>query len=254
MNGQVDVANYPTRSLTARPVARTKYRLGPHRIVLPLLAAIVVLDQGVKWWAWRHASGVRVNYGGDVLSPATLGTWYRLPVSGALLDWLDSGLLIVAGWLFLRRRRSIPMLISGAAVIGGWGSNILDRLFMHYWTAPGSVRGVVDFIPIGPHYYNVADMFIIVGTPLFILAGAVSIRQTLVTRRPPATKQVARRTHHPHRARAVMLAVATPVILATIVGVGAANFGGVNAPIRLVSSSTDQPVLITHQGNFAALD
>jgi len=36
--------------------------------------------------------------------------------------------------------------VPGALVIGGWSSNLLDRLGMHYWTAPGSVRGAVDFI------------------------------------------------------------------------------------------------------------
>jgi len=36
--------------------------------------------------------------------------------------------------------------------------------------APGSVRGVVDFIHIGRHYYNAADFFIIGCTPLFLLA------------------------------------------------------------------------------------
>jgi len=52
---------------------------------------------------------------------------------------------------------------------GGWASNLLDRLGIHYWNAPGRVRGVVDFIHLGPHYYNVAD-FIIGCTSLFVLA------------------------------------------------------------------------------------
>jgi lipoprotein signal peptidase len=55
-------------------------------------------------------------------------------------------------------------------MIGGWSSNLLDRLGMHYMTAPGSGRGAVDFIPLGLHHYNVADFFIVLGTPLFILA------------------------------------------------------------------------------------
>jgi lipoprotein signal peptidase len=55
-------------------------------------------------------------------------------------------------------------------MLGGWGSNLLDRLGMHYWTAPGSVRGVVDFIRITGASYNVADLFIIGATPLFLLA------------------------------------------------------------------------------------
>ena len=56
---------------------------------------------------------------------------------------------------------------------GGWVSNLLDRLGIHHWTAPGSVRGVVDFMHIGAHYYNVADFFIIGCTPLFLLAAGL---------------------------------------------------------------------------------
>src|SRR5437773_56052 len=36
------------------------------RIVLVLLAAVVLVDQAVKWWAWRHAPGARINAGGDL--------------------------------------------------------------------------------------------------------------------------------------------------------------------------------------------
>jgi hypothetical protein len=41
---------------------------------------------------------------------------------------------------------------------------------MHSWTAPGSVRGAVDFIPLGGSYYNVADFFIVGSTGLFVLS------------------------------------------------------------------------------------
>jgi hypothetical protein len=57
-------------------------------------------------------------------------------------------------------------------MLGGWSSNLLDRLGMHYLTAPGSVRGAVDFLHLGGAYYNLADLFIIAATPLFLLAVA----------------------------------------------------------------------------------
>jgi hypothetical protein len=55
-------------------------------------------------------------------------------------------------------------------MMGGWGSNLLDRLGMHHLTAPGSVRGVIDFITIGDECYNVADFVIGAATVLFLLA------------------------------------------------------------------------------------
>lgn len=245
----VGTVDRPARLLRARPLAGVRRKVGQRLIVLSVVVGIVVLDQSVKWWAWRNASGVRINYGGDVLAPAGVGTWYRGPVAGALLDALDSGLLITAGLLFLRRRRPIPVLIAGALVIGGWGSDILDRLVMHYWTAPGSVRGVVDFIPIGPHYYNVADLFIIAGTPMFALAVAGSALHRYVTRRTGA-RQVTSRTHRPRRARTATLVVAAGIVVAAVSGMGAASFGGVTAPVPSAASVTGQAWHVTHRGVF----
>jgi lipoprotein signal peptidase len=144
-------------------------KLGQRSIVLGMLAAIIVLDQTVKWWAWRHVPTF-INRGGDVLVGSTVSDWYADPLQGLLLDLLDFGLLSIAISVLWQRRHSMVVLISGCMMIGGWSSNLLDRLFMHSFTAPGSDRGAVDFIPISPHYYNVADFFIIVGTPLFVLA------------------------------------------------------------------------------------
>lgn len=141
-------------------------------IALTVITAVIVLDQAVKWWAWRHVSGARINAGGDVLVGPTIGKWYAEPVTGALLDLLDFGLLSVALFVLVRRHRPAAVVVFGALMLGAWASNLLDRLGLHYWTAPGSVRGVVDFIPVGGTHYNVADLFIIGGTPLFLLAGA----------------------------------------------------------------------------------
>jgi len=138
--------------------------------VLALIAAVTVLDQAVKWWAWRHVPWARINAGGDMLVGRTIGAWYGAPVTGALLDLVDFAVLSIAVSALARSRVPVNARVPGALVGGGWGSNLLDRLGVHYWTAPGSVRGAVDFIHIGGHYYNVADFFIIGATPLFVLA------------------------------------------------------------------------------------
>ncbi len=139
-------------------------------MVLTLLIAVVMLDQAVKWWAWRHVSWTKINSGGDALVGRTIGAWYAGPVTGALLDAADFGLLSVAAWALARCRAPAAVVVPGALMAGGWVSNLLDRLGIHDWTAPGSARGVVDFMHLGAHYYNVADFFIIGCTPLFLLA------------------------------------------------------------------------------------
>jgi lipoprotein signal peptidase len=192
-------------------------------VVFALLAVIVVLDQTTKWWAWRHAPGAIVNFAGDALVPTTVGEWYADPVAGALLDLLDFGLLSVAVYVLVRRRRPALVLAPGALLIGGWSSNLLDRLGMHYWTAPGSVRGAVDFIHIGHYYYNVADFFIIGGTALFLPAvGYLGSRGTTT---PATAGSVA-----PHRrARARTAAFAGVGCLIAVAGIGAAHDSGVTA-------------------------
>ena len=156
-------------------VADRNAKLGSASIVLALLAAVIVADQAMKWWAWRHAFAPLINSGGDVLVGTKIGHWYADPGMGALLDLLDFAVLTIALWVLLRRRRPVAVLVTGALMIGGWSSNLLDRLVMHSWTAPGSVRGAVDFIHVdfihlGGSAYNVADLVIIGATPAFLLA------------------------------------------------------------------------------------
>jgi lipoprotein signal peptidase len=199
---------------------------GPRQrsLVFALLAVIIVLDQTTKWWAWRHAPGAIVNYAGDALVPTTVGEWYADPVVGALLDLLDFGLLSVALYVLVRRRRPAMVLVPGALLIGGWSSNLLDRLGMHYWTAPGSVRGAVDFLHIGHYYYNIADFFVIGGTPLFLLAVSYLGRRGTT---PATTGSVT--PHQRARARARIAAFAGVGCLIAVVGIGAAHDSGVTA-------------------------
>ncbi|MDQ1752929.1 MAG: signal peptidase, partial [Pseudonocardiales bacterium] len=206
-------------------------RLGRRFILLALMAGIVVLDQGFKWWGWRHVADARINDGGDILVGTTVNGWYADPVTGALLDLLSFGLLCVAVSILLRRRNSVTVIITGSLMVGGWGSNLLDRLVAHYWTAPGSVRGVVDFIPIGPHYYNVADLFIIGGTPLFLVAVSAASVQRWAVKSPTVTETLPARTHRRRSVRAGLWALATGATLSAVVGIGAANYGGATTPI-----------------------
>jgi lipoprotein signal peptidase len=200
-------------------------------MVLALLAVVVVLDQAAKWWAWRHLPWTRINSGGDVLVGRTIGAWYAGPVTGGLLDLLDFGLLSIAVSVLAGSRATAAAGVPGALMTGGWGSNLLDRLGIHYWTAPGSVRGVVDFIPVGGHYYNVADLFIIGCTPLFLLAaGYQGVR---AARRPDAAGMPLARS----RARVRIPALASAGLI-LVVALGAANYGGVNAAPRTPARQT----------------
>jgi lipoprotein signal peptidase len=157
-------------------------------VLLALLVGVTVLDQAAKWWAWRHFSWTRINSGGGVLVGRAIGAWYAGPVTGALLDLLDFGLLSIAVSVLARRRATAAVGVPGVLMTGGGGSNLLDRLGIHYWTAPGSVRGMVDFIHIGGHYYNVADFFIIGCTPLILLAAGY--QGMWAARRPAAASSV----------------------------------------------------------------
>ena len=193
-------------------------------VVLALIAVVVVLDQAVKWWAWRHVPWTKINSGGDVLVGPKIGAWYARPVTGAVLDLLDFGLLSIAVSVLARCRVAAVVSVPGALMIAGWGSNLLDRLGIHYWTAPDSVRGVVDFIHIGGQYYNVADFFIMGCTPLFLLAaGYQGVRAAM---RPAAARSVP----PPRRGRARMRVPALAAAgLILVVALGAANYGGVSA-------------------------
>ncbi|MDT7797525.1 MAG: signal peptidase [Actinomycetota bacterium] len=194
-----------------------------------LLVAVIAVDQAVKWWAWRHIDTARINFGGDIFVNATISRWYANPVSGAVLDLLGFGFLLAAT-AFLVHRRHPVVLVMGAFTIGGWASNLVDRLGLHYWTAPGSVRGAVDFIQFGNIYFNVADVFIMVGTlPLAVALYATS--------RSASTVSAARRRYRPRRARGWLSGGAIVTCLVAVVTVGAANYGGITVPGTVTSEA-----------------
>ncbi|WP_410590516.1 signal peptidase II [Amycolatopsis sp. lyj-23] len=193
------------------------------RAPVAAVVLVVLTDQLAKWWAWREIPQVRINYGGDPLVGPAVGAWYAGPVTGALLDLLGAGLLAVAVLTRLPGRHPVAVRLPAALAIGGWTSNLLDRLGMHHLTAPGSVRGAVDFIPIGRYCFNVADFFIIAATLCFVVASA---------RRRAATKPAAA-ARHPWpalRKPARVVAATGAVALVAAVTVGAADYGGSVVP------------------------
>jgi lipoprotein signal peptidase len=219
------------------------FSLGQRKIVFSLLAVITVIDQSTKWWAWRHAATARVNSGGDVIVGSTVSRWYADPGKGALLDLLDIVLLSVAIFLLLRARRSLPVLVPGALMIGGWGTNLLDRLGMHYVTAPGSARGAVDFIHIGRHFYNVADMFILVATPLFVVAAIGSYLRRWVAGAPSVDTQGPSAVADARRIATHPVSLLAAITVTAVVAIGAANYGGVTAPTRTAVAGSAGPAI-----------
>ena len=197
-------------------------------MVFTLLAAIIVVDQAAKWWAWRHFTGVMINPGGDFLTGPTIGRWYAGPVTGALLDLADFGLVSIAAAMLARRRRPVAITVCGSLMVGGWASNLLDRLGMHYLTAPGSIRGAVDFIGVGSRCWNLADFLIMGATPLFLLV-------TVWLALRPANRSVANPARQAirsaPRARVPIVAVAGAALTMTV-ALGATHHGDLTKPSR----------------------
>ena len=132
-------------------------------LALAVLLGVVTLDQGTKWWAWRHVHAV-VNAGSTWFLCSTVSGWFADRLGGALLDGAGVEALTLGAFLLLRRPRPRRVLVPALMAVGGWASNLLDRLGLHVVTAPGGGRGAVDFLPLGPRFLcNLADVAIVAG-------------------------------------------------------------------------------------------
>jgi Lipoprotein signal peptidase len=200
------------------------------RLLLSVVAIVGLLDQAGKAWAWRNLAEVHVNSGGDLLVGSAISGWFRDRAVGAAFDVLDAALLVSAGMLLVRRRRSPALLIGGAFVLAGWVSNLGDRLGLHFWTAPGSMRGVVDFVPWDGRYWNLADAAIVIGSVIFALALSWRLLQALATRPRGGRCRAIRRPLLRYPGWSGLLLVPVLVAAAVLAGVGATGYSGLTTP------------------------
>lgn len=149
-------------------------------LVAAIIVGVLCLDQFTKAWGWRNASYALVDSGGGLLGRSVVGAWFEDPRAGAAIDFGDAVLVARLLSVLVRRRRSLPILISVSFVLAGWVSDLGDRLGLHHWTAPESSRGVVDFLPLAGKYWNVADFSMVAGT--FIMLVSLCVQSAHSTR------------------------------------------------------------------------
>ena len=134
-----------------------------------VFALVVATDQTAKYVAWRHGAAL-LNQGGFIALRPDMRAWFAAPTAGAVADAAGALLVLAGVAVLLRRPRRPAVLLGGALVAAGWTSNLLDRFGLHEWTAPGTVRGVVDFIPTGGRSRsNLADGWIALGVLVLVV-------------------------------------------------------------------------------------
>lgn len=200
------------------------------------LLLVVAADQVTKAWAWREVPKTRINFGGNPLVGPVVGAWYAGPVTGAVLDLAGAALLTAAVLLLLRRRHPVLLRAPAALAIGGWTSNLLDRLGLHHLTAPGSVRGAIDFVPLGKYSFNVADFFIIGATLAFSLAHGYRWATARLSGAPADVPNCRPRPGRPAR----IVTATGAVVLVAAVTLGATHYGGATHPPRVQRTSANR--------------
>jgi len=135
-----------------------------------VFAVVVASDQAAKYVAWRRNAAL-INEGGFIALRRDMRAWFAAPTAGAVADVVGALLVALGVAVVLHRRRRPSVLLGSGLLAAGWTSNLLDRFGLHDWTAPGSVRGVVDFIPSGGgSRSNLADVWIVTGLVVLTVA------------------------------------------------------------------------------------
>jgi lipoprotein signal peptidase len=167
------------RRTAGPPAHRAQTQRG---LLATVFAVVIVTDQATKWLAWRHLDGVLVNDGGYILLGRAIRSWFARPAIGAVANAAGIILVLLTVVWVLRRRRDTAIVVAVGLLAAGWTSNLLDRCGLHAWSAPGSSRGVVDFIPSGGlSRCNVADLWIVLG---LLILGWATIRRRCASATP----------------------------------------------------------------------
>lgn len=138
---------------------------------------VIAADQSTKAWAWRHAGLVHINSGSGLLFGDRAGAVYRDGRWGSLIDAGALGAIVLLGAGLARLRLTRPVFAGAALMLAGWASNLGDRIGLHQYTAPGSERGVVDFLRFHGRLWNLADIVIIAGAALCLVAAGPLVRR-----------------------------------------------------------------------------
>jgi signal peptidase II len=138
--------------------------------VLAVAAAVVLLDQGTKWWVQQTMPG-RAPI--DVLGEWLQITYTRNPGAafslGGSFTIVLSVIAVTVAVVIIRvasRLGSTAWAVALGGILGGALGNLIDRLFRE----PGPFRGhVIDWIAV-PHYpvFNIADSAIFCSAALMI--------------------------------------------------------------------------------------
>jgi lipoprotein signal peptidase len=152
--------------------ARRAAALRRARWLALLFGVVTAADQLSKAWAWRHLELVHMDSGGGLLLGDRAGGWFRDGVLGPTIDGVALIVVALLALLLIRRRLPFGAFAGVGLVLAGWTSNLGDRLGLHRVTAPGTTRGVVDFVHWDGRLWNVADFGILAGV-LLVLATVV---------------------------------------------------------------------------------
>ena len=142
------------------------------RRLIGILSAVVAVDWVSKALAWRLLPGsAMINADTSGALPILSGLVAH-PVLGAVVDAGAMLLLVIAGlWLAQVVTLGKVAWIGFALAWAGIAANAFDRWGGHLWLAPGSKRGVVDWIGVADNgAINLADVTIGIGLLLAIAA------------------------------------------------------------------------------------
>lgn len=141
-------------------------------ISLTIIAAIIVFDQLVKFWAHSvlaHQPGGQMDFIPGILRLRYIrnsGAAFSL-FSGAtwILGIISAALAVVIIWFLWRGRKNGSRMyqISLAFIAGGALGNVIDRFRLGY------VVDMLEFDFVQFAIFNVADSFVCVGAVLFAI-------------------------------------------------------------------------------------